>query len=633
MLTPADWTRTDGGLRAPARPLPAVSIPAQERRSVDQPDEREIGRLVSCGGSRGVIAARAGVGTAAWQQRWSVGSLISIQGAGSRIVCFVYDMETPGLGWQPGENIVHVKIELVGEVYDGAQGRLSFRRGIASYPTLGSAVHPIRHADLAAIYDLGDRQGARVGSLSQDRSIDATVNIEDMLRKHFAVVGTTGVGKSVSVSILLRQALAAKPNLRILILDPHNEFSTAFAGQCVTMDASTLELPFWMFKFDEIADVIFRGRAPAEGEADFLREAITQAKAMYSTRSSQNQPNSILKKAFSPDASNVSPDSPFPYRIADIFKLIDDETGKLETKYSRFDLRALRSRIDALWHNPRYRFMFGKASLEDTTEPLIANLFRIPDRGLPVTVLQLAGIPADVVNAVVSVLARIAFDIAMMSNGRYEILVLCEEAHRYVPADIARGFVPTRLAISRIAKEGRKYGCYLGVVTQRPSELDPTILSQCSTVFAMRLANDRDQEIIRAAIPDSSAGVLTFLSAISNREAIAFGEGIATPMRIRFEEQQRTQVPLSIFGGNENASLSTGGLMDLHSIVDRMRGNSSDDPSASYTPAGASDRGFPSPMPAPMHQMPSAPAQGKVMPKGSAPLADYRHLLGREIER
>ena len=138
---------------------------------------------------------------------------------------------------------------------------------------------------------------------------------------------------------------------------------------------------------------------------------------------------------------------------------------------------------------------------------------------------------------------RLAFDLALWSEGKLKLLVLCEEAHRYMPADQRLGFAPTRHALSRIAKEGRKYGCFLGVVTQRPGELDPTILSQCSTIFAMRLANSADQDIIRAAIPDAATGVLDFLSALSNREVIAFGEAVSTPMRMLFHFTDASKLP------------------------------------------------------------------------------------------
>ena len=163
--------------------------------------------------------------------------------------------------------------------------------------------------------------------------------------------------------------------------------------------------------------------------------------------------------------------------------------------------------------------------------------------GRPVTCFEMAGMPSEVVNSVCSVLARLAFDLALWSEGRLKLLVLCEEAHRYMPADPRLGFAPTRHALSRIAKEGRKYGCYLGVVTQRPGELDPTILSQCSTFFAMRLANEQDQAIIRSAIADSSASTLSFLSSMGQREAIAFGEGVATTMRLKFEKLAQNLIP------------------------------------------------------------------------------------------
>jgi hypothetical protein len=136
----------------------------------------------------------------------------------------------------------------------------------------------------------------------------------------------------------------------------------------------------------------------------------------------------------------------------------------------------------------------------------------------------------------VSVLARMAFEIALWSDGAYEIAVVCEEAHRYIPTDQSQAFGPTRTAIGRIAKEGRKYGVSLGIVTQRPSELDATVLSQCSTMFAMRLSNEADKAIVRSAVGVSSASTIAFLSSIADREAIAFGEAIATPMRMKFSD-------------------------------------------------------------------------------------------------
>ncbi len=139
---------------------------------------------------------------------------------------------------------------------------------------------------------------------------------------------------------------------------------------------------------------------------------------------------------------------------------------------------------------------------------VISHLFRLPANGKPMTVMQLAGFPAEVIDPVVSVLCRMAFDFGLWSDGVSPMLFVCEEAHRYASADRNVGFGPTRKAVSRIAKEGRKYGVYLGLITQRPAELDATIISQCNTLFTMRLANDRDQALLRAAVSDAAANLL-----------------------------------------------------------------------------------------------------------------------------
>jgi DNA helicase HerA-like ATPase len=159
--------------------------------------------------------------------------------------------------------------------------------------------------------------------------------------------------------------------------------------------------------------------------------------------------------------------------------------------------------------------------------------------------MQLAGLPTEVVDAVVCVVARMAFDFGLWSDGATPLLFVCEEAHRYAPADRSVGFAPTRRALMRIAKEGRKYGVYLGLVTQRPGELDPTIISQCNTLFAMRLANERDQALLRSAVTDAVANLLGFVPSLGTREVVAFGEGLPLPTRFRFTELARDRLPQS----------------------------------------------------------------------------------------
>jgi len=146
---------------------------------------------------------------------------------------------------------------------------------------------------------------------------------------------------------------------------------------------------------------------------------------------------------------------------------------------------------------------------------------------------------------VVSVISRLAFELAMWSNRAIPLLLVCEEAHRYIPNDSAKGFAGTRRAISKIAKEGRKYGVSLAIISQRPSELDISTLSQCSTIFSMRLSNERDQNFMRAAIPDGVGGLLKFLPSLGTAEAMVFGESVKIPMRILLNTLEEKRRPYS----------------------------------------------------------------------------------------
>ncbi|MFV0279506.1 MAG: ATP-binding protein [Rhodoblastus sp.] len=507
-----------------------------ERRGQGQKRERRSGLVVAVNGSRATVAARMADVISEGDHFWSVGELVSIYGKRSRVVGLVQEMVAQDRIWDPSlNNYVHANIEILGEVTDVA-GRPVFRRGVSSYPSLGSAVDCIRQADLAAIYDLGDRKASVIGTLVQ-ADIPAAVDIDAMLRRHFAIVGTTGVGKSTSIGILLRTAIKERPNMRVVILDPHNEYSTVFQDEAATIEASCFELPFWLFQFEEFLEVVYRGAPAAQDETEFLREAVSEARERFSS-----QDRSSLVK-WHGRSEEGGAETPRPYRLVDIFTRIEAEIGRLEPRYSRVALRNLKHRLEAISNDQNFRFMFGKAAVDGRMDFVTRSLFRLQDVARPVTILRMAGIPSDVVNASVSVLTRLAFDLCVQHRGRQEMLVVCEEAHRYVPAELSLGFVPTRRSIARIAKEGRKYGCYLGIVTQRPAELDPTILSQCSTIFAMRLSNAADQQIMRSAIPDNAAGALEFISALNNREAIAFGEAAATAMRMVFATQDEAHLP------------------------------------------------------------------------------------------
>ena len=537
----------------------------QERRGADQNDKRILGNVVQCDGARATISAYAEDADGAVTGQWTVGKMVSINLGATRTVGLVYEIGKSDRAWSSeGQNPIEVRVELIGEVRDAVEpgAKPIFDRGITSYPHIGAIAHRIRSRDLQAVYDLAGRHSITIGALSQDEAITANIAIDDTLARHFAIVGTTGVGKSTAVSLLMRKSIEARPDLRILILDPHNEFAASLPQYSVKVDSSTLDLPFWMFRLEEFAEVLFRGRETVPEEVDALRDLIPVAKNLYRNPSS----GAFVRRG----SDALTADTPVPYRIVDLIKQIDERIGLLESKNDRPTLKSLKVRLESLHADPRYRFMFNSRLIEDTIHETIGNIFRVPHHGRPVTCFEMAGMPSEVVNSVCSVLARLAFDLALWSEGRLQLLVLCEEAHRYMPADPRLGFAPTRHALSRIAKEGRKYGCYLGVVTQRPGELDPTILSQCSTFFAMRLANEQDQAIIRSAIADSSASTLAFLSSMGQREAIAFGEGVATTMRLKFEKLPEKLIPGAI--KREQAAMNTaGGEVDLVSIVERLR--------------------------------------------------------------
>jgi uncharacterized protein len=208
----------------------------------------------------------------------------------------------------------------------------------------------------------------------------------------------------------------------------------------------------------------------------------------------------------------------------------------------------------------------------DTMADVLVHLFRLPPAGKPMTIMQLAGFPAEVVDAVVSVVSRMAFDFGLWSEGVAPLLFVCEEAHRYAPTDHKVGFGPTRRALSRIAKEGRKYGVFLGLVTQRPAEIDPKIISQCNTLFVMRMANDRDQALVRSAASDAAANVLAFVPSLGTREVFAFGPGVAIPTRMKFKELPAHLQPNSESAGNTRRDIGTDLDRDvIATVIERWR--------------------------------------------------------------
>ncbi len=538
------------------------------RTGLSDARKRTCAYVVQCDGEHAIIAADVCDEDAEAQNYWAVGQLVTIQVGENRVVGLTCSVDVMEANWnRSGSNRVNVTLELVGEIVSQADGSAGqFSSGISSYPKMGCIAHRIRSEDLGIIYKNEGASVVKVGHLTQDRTIDAKIDVDRLLSRHFAVVGTTGVGKSTSVTLVLRKIIKSRPDIRVLMLDPHNEFATAFPEDSVVIDAESLVLPFWLFKLDELSEVIFRGQSGFDAETEILGDLIPLAKERY--RLEMEAGGNGLKKR--KGRNNLTADTPVPYRLADLVKLIDDRLGLLDNRAEKPVLKSLLYRLESVTTDSRFRFMFDSALGGDVMEMVMSNIFRVPQYDKPICVLEMSGLPSEVVNSVVSVLCRMAFELAMSSDGGIQTLVVCEEAHRYIPANREAGFWPTRQAIARIAKEGRKYGVYLGIVSQRPGELDPTILSQCNTLFAMRLGNQKDQEIIRGAVANGAKSTIGFLSSIANRECIAFGEAIHTPMRLTFETMAAKDLPGSRIYEQQEA-VRNGLEISLSTVMRRMR--------------------------------------------------------------
>jgi DNA helicase HerA-like ATPase len=552
---------------------PAPSGP-QAGQQTGQGDA-QIAHVVSVTGSQAIaVLEQMLIGGGADATRTQIGSVVKIKTPRADVIGLISGMSVPvpSMTSQYDELRV-VELDLVGEIPAESPPRL-FRRGISGLPALGDPVFFANRDDLECVYNPQGRAAAKIGTLFQDEGIPAEVMVDELLAKHFCIVGSTGSGKSCALAGIMLSVLEQSPEAHIIVLDLHNEYSTAFEGRGLLITPASLELPFWMLNAEELAAVIV-GDAPHDDENEILGEAVQHAKRRYS-EASRARSQIAVRKVTEPVAMGI--DAPTPFRLIDVTSYLDEQMGKLERARSTLPYRHLKQRIETLTSDPRYSFMFGSVAVQDSMVEILGRIFRIPVEGKPVTVLDLSAVPSEILNMVISTLCRITFDLGVWSRGQIPITLICEEAHRYAPLATKSTFAPARRALARIAKEGRKYAISLGLVTQRPSELDPTVLSQCNTVFALRLSNELDQQVIRAATADSALSLLNFLPSLGDGEAIAVGQGVTLPMRIRFTELPRTRIPASRGAGFSKAwSSATVDAAQLEQVVARWRMNSRSD--------------------------------------------------------
>jgi len=572
-----------------------------------------VGRVVAVSGSQATVELNA---RSAGGEHPTVGKFMGMVAGKAVIIGLVTDIgEQAMLAPAGGQTFRKVaRLDLVGEIRSGEAGAARFQRGVMEYPNIGDGALLLSENELRLVYGGADDDHAHVGDLQQNTNIGVHIDIDQLVSRHFAIVGATGVGKSSGVAIILQKILDTRPNLRIFLVDPHNEYGRCFGDKAQVLNPRNLRLPFWLFNFEETVDAFFGGRPGIEEEVEILSEVIPLAKSAYLQYRVNNE--HPLAKKRNPRDTGFTADTPVPYRIEDLINLLDERMGKLENRNSRMVYHKLIGRIETFRNHPRYAFMFENANIGgDTMAEILAHLFRLPPEGKPMTIMQLAGFPAEVVDSVVSVLCRMAFDFGLWSDGVAPLLFVCEEAHRYAPSDKQIGFGPTKRALSRIAKEGRKYGVFLGLVTQRPAEIDSTIISQCSTLFVMRLSNDRDQSLIRSAVSDAAVNLLSFIPSLGTREVFTFGPGVALPTRMRFKQLPPELRPNSEAAGDTRSDAGTNITRDLLStVIERWRSASmshrgGDDEFADYnSPLDAAPLQPAAPMPVPVPPSPRGEA-------------------------
>lgn len=464
-----------------------------------------------------------------------------------------------------------MRVELAGEALG-----LSFERGLSQLPSINDAVHIVTETDLRRIYGSEGPDQIAIGTLSSSESITVKLSLDALVTRHSAVLGSTGSGKSTTVASLLRSIVrpnqaGGAPASRILLLDLHGEYTHALADFARVFSATPqpgerpLYVPYWALQSKDLLDFVAGGLT--ENQEIAFSDKIQEMKAAV-----------LAHKALPGlDPQSLTVDSPVPFSLKQCwYDLIDFETrtlngpqrdqpalelaGNAETltqpKYTpaamgaagpflnqqakgiRRQLNLMRSRL--LDH--RFDFILHPGSWEPSLDGTVQHdLDKLLDDWLgheaPVTILDLSGVPSSVLTTLVGSILKIVYEALYWSREKTEggihrpLLVVMEEAHRYLSGVKDDGHAAE--IVKRIAKEGRKYGVGAMVVSQRPAEVDETILSQCGTIFALRLSNPEDRARVKGALPDNLGGLVDLLPVLRTGEAIVAGEAARLPVRCR----------------------------------------------------------------------------------------------------
>lgn len=472
----------------------------------------------------------------------------------------------------PSDVIQHderwLQVQLLGEI-DRATGR--FQRGVGAFPGLDDPVHFATPEELAAIFPSADEQHLRLGRLSAAEDVAVCLNASKLVVRHAAVVGSTGSGKTSVVASLMQSFVRGGwTAANIVVVDPHGEYTRALAGSAAVRsvladDVNRLRVPYWALPASDIVRIF----AGASGGATFT-----------------NRFNDLVAKArrefveaadwLTLDPSAVTADTPVPFDIRPIWHRLDSENRETRTvkadpatvrQIGPGDAATLRpAQFEAYGPGgqpphqaPTYglygatpellrlglldpRLRFFQEPMGDTAgpDPLVEVMQDWLGGDHPISVLDFSGVPSMAADLAIGVILNMLFEIALRSDpdgpgiGRPSpVLIVLEEAHRYLGAS-ANSI--TRDSANRIAREGRKYGVGLLLVTQRPTELPETALAQCGTLISLRLTNAGDQGAIRAALPDTVAGLAAVLPSLRTGEAIVSGEALVLPVRAMLDK-------------------------------------------------------------------------------------------------
>ena len=456
-----------------------------------------------------------------------------------------------------------LQVQLLGEV-DRGTGR--FHRGVGSYPGLDDPVHFTIVDDLLAIFPDLQKQHVRLGRLSASHDVSVSLDLNSLVMRHSAVVGATGSGKTSAVTSVLQSIVRGGwKAANIVVVDPHGEYASALESSASVrrvLDSGNhaLNVPFWALPAEEILRAF--GGAYGHFTNQRFRELLVEARRDFVAKSTW----------LDLDRTEITSDTPVPFNLHEVWyklecensatygKANDESTIKLIEKGDASTLRSpqfetygpgstpphkgpnfgafgntpAQLRLGLL--NPELRFLHRIPASPDGPDPLIGAVQEWLGGTNPISVLDFSGVPTEAADLAVGAVMRLVFELALRSDaegpgiGRPQpVLLILEEAHRYLGEQAAAG---TRDATSRIAREGRKYGVGLMLVSQRPSELPDTALSQCGTLIALRLTNSTDQGRIRAALPDAIDGLAGVLPSLRTGEAIVSGEAITLPARV-----------------------------------------------------------------------------------------------------